>query len=258
MDKKLLQSLKLEQQFQFKGFDFSHLRHRMQDEPLPWSYVSSVIKAIRAAKAPVMLDIGTGGGEILSEMRPLPKKTFATESYKPNIKVARDKLAPLGVKVIVTKSEDELPFPDSYFDLVIDRHSAFKSKEVSRVLKKGGLFITQQVASNSNCYMQDLLGMKDVPWTKKDSLKFYTDELKRAKMKVIKAVEAYPKTRFYDTAAIVYYLKGVPWVIPDFSIKKYAKALERIDNKIDKKGYVEVGGHSVFFIAKKPEPSRPA
>lgn len=252
MDKNLLKSLKIERRFQFKGFDFSHLRYRMESELLPWSYVSSAIKAIRAAPSQTMLDMGTGGGEILSLMQPLPKRTFATEGYKPNIKVAKERLEPLGVKVVPTKREGKLPFADNYFDLVINRHTYSESKEVFRVLKKGGLFITQQVASNSNCYMQDLLGMKDVPWTKKDSLKFYTKALKRAKMKVIKAAEAYPKTRFYDTAAIVYYLKGVPWVIPDFSIEKYAKALERIDKIINRNGYVEVSEHRVFFIAKKP------
>jgi SAM-dependent methyltransferase len=252
MDKGLLRSLKTEQRFPFEGFDFSHLRFRLDDAPLPWSYVSAVIKEIRTAKPKTMVDMGTGGGEILSQMRPLPKKTFATESYKPQIKIARKRLEPLGVKVVLTKREEDLPFENDYFDLVINRHCSWVSREVSRVLKKGGMFITQGVGGNNNLELMKLLGTTNGWRGKKDSLGYCVGALKEADMEILKATEAYPKSRLYDAAALVYLLKGVPWVIPDFSIERYGKALSCIDAMIEKDGYVEFWQQKTFIIARKP------
>lgn len=253
MDKALLRSLKIEQRFKFKGFDFAHLAYRKSDEPLPWSYVSCAIEEIRTTKPQVMVDMGTGGGEILSQMQPLPKTTFATESYKPNIKIAKEKLEPLGVKVVPAKSEDDLSaFEDGYFDLVINRHSSFNCNEIFRVLKSGGKFITQQVGGNNDVELMKLLGTKKGWKGLDDSLGAAVKNLKAAGMKVIKATEAYPKSRVYDAGALVYYLKAIPWSIPDFSIVRYARALSRIDSIIKRKGYVEFWQQRTFLIAKKP------
>ncbi len=54
------------------GWDFSYLSRteRMTSEPLPWSYGSLVIAAMAGAGS--MLDMGTGGGEFLSALRPFP------------------------------------------------------------------------------------------------------------------------------------------------------------------------------------------
>ncbi len=81
------------------GWDFSYLSRteRMTSEPLPWSYGSLVIAAM--AEAGSMLDMGTGGGEFLSALRPLPPDTHATEGWAPNIPVARERLEPLGIAV---------------------------------------------------------------------------------------------------------------------------------------------------------------
>lgn len=48
----------------FSGWDFSYLRGRYSSEAIPWDYLSLVRKAI--AESESMLDIGTGGGEILA------------------------------------------------------------------------------------------------------------------------------------------------------------------------------------------------
>ena len=50
--------------------------------------------------AATMLDMGTGGGEFLFSLHPLPKTVYATEGYKPNVPIARQRLEPLGVKVV--------------------------------------------------------------------------------------------------------------------------------------------------------------
>src|SRR3954451_17827110 len=117
-----------------EGWDFSYLlrTERMTSEQLPWSYGSLVIAAMADGRS--MLDMGTGGGEFLSALRPLPPDTQATEGWAPNIPIARERLEPLGSAGRRFASQDDpLPFPDDSFDLIINRHEFYDSAEVLRV-----------------------------------------------------------------------------------------------------------------------------
>jgi hypothetical protein len=42
----------------FSGWDFSYLKGKMEEDPLPWDYRSIISKAINESKC--MLDMGTG------------------------------------------------------------------------------------------------------------------------------------------------------------------------------------------------------
>ena len=59
------------------------------------------------------------------------------------------------------------------------------------------------------------------------------------------------KTRFYDIGAIVFYLKAVPWQVPDFTAEKYFNRLKEIDNLIQKEGYIDFTCHRFLIIAGK-------
>jgi hypothetical protein len=52
-----------------------------------------------------------------------------------------------------------LPFRDSAFDLVIDRHEAYLGAEVFRILRPGRRFITQQCGGTNFLELNDLLGI---------------------------------------------------------------------------------------------------
>ena len=119
----------------FTGWDFSYINDRIVNDMLLWSYTSKIIPLIR--KSTSLLDMGTGGGEFLSTLIPLPKKTRATEAYAPNLSIAKKNLEPLGVKVHFLADERKLPFETSEFDLIINRHEFYDPNEVFRVLKMG-------------------------------------------------------------------------------------------------------------------------
>ena len=70
----------------------------MATEPLPWSYASKVLPIMRRVRS--MLDMGTGGGELLSFLRPFPKNTIATEMYEKSYPIAENRLEPLGINII--------------------------------------------------------------------------------------------------------------------------------------------------------------
>jgi len=79
-----------------KGWDFSWLTGRVDRDDLPWDYASLAREAL--SNATRVLDIDTGGGEVLASLAPLPA-AIATEPHPPNVPLATARLAPLGVDV---------------------------------------------------------------------------------------------------------------------------------------------------------------
>ena len=71
------------------GWNFSYLYGRSVEEELSWSYKGIVQEA--KAQVTSLLDMGTGGGEFLSSLAPLPQDTCATEGYGPDVAVAQRK-----------------------------------------------------------------------------------------------------------------------------------------------------------------------
>ena len=82
----------------FSGWDFSWLNGRYHEDPPSWNYRDVVLRHL-ARGVRSLLDMGTGGGEFLSGLAPLPEDTCATEAYAPNVPIARARLEPLGVQV---------------------------------------------------------------------------------------------------------------------------------------------------------------
>lgn len=246
----------------FSGWDFAYLEHRRVDIHTghPWDYSATVLAAIHGAES--MLDMGTGGGERLAsfaESQSLPPRTCATEGYAPNVPVARQRLAPLGVTVYESDDDHHLPFADEQFDLIINRHASYAPREVLRILKPGHRFITQQVGDQTNRRLHELLDYRPkdtfypgVQQKRTWNLAYAVHELEDAGWRVVEQQEEMYPTRYFDVGAIVYYLKAISWEIPDFSVEKYFDKLLAMDQLIKRDGYVDVLFHQFFIVAQKP------
>jgi len=233
----------------FAGWDFSYLAKRrvMLRTQDSWDYTGSVVAAISHAHS--LLDMDTGGGEFLAALPRCPPWTRATEGYGPNVPVARQRLAPLGVEVIEVHDVTRLPFADGQFDVVTNRHGAYEPHEVRRVLAIDGIFITQQVGSQTNRRLHELLD--DATHAGDGSLAVAVRDLETAGFRITEQREVFPITRFYDVGAIVYYLKAVSWEIPDFSVDRYFDKLVEIHTLIQSDGYVDVPFHQFFVRAQR-------
>ncbi len=231
------------------GWNFPYNKERYVTAPLTWSYRSIVLLYIRKAKS--LLDMGTGGGEHLSELIPLPRHTCATEGYEPNLPVATKKLEPLGVKVFQCEKDEDLPFKDEEFELIINRHESYSPKEVYRILESGGYFITQQVGARNNDLLRKLILGDEKPecveWNAVSAVK----ELEKAGFIVLEYKEHYPLTRIFDVGAVVYHLINIKWEVPGFSIKKHKTQLRYIHEIIEKQGYLDLYDHRFFIKAQK-------
>jgi len=236
----LLKQWKNEERALFKGWDFSYLKNRTTSDKLPWNYEKIAKKLVQKSRA--VLDMGTGGGELFSSFGPFPGRAVAIENYPPNVKEARKKLKPLGVKVIKANEAKKLPFKNEEFDLVLNRHSAFHAKEVFRILRKNGIFFTQQVDGTDLTDLADeFKAKKQWPfWT----LEYAKDKLIKAGFKIEKATKWSGKKEFKDVGAIVYFLKAVPWTVKGFNVDKYLSNLQKLQKKLD-------SGQKLIFTIKR-------
>jgi Methyltransferase domain len=91
-----------------------------------------------------VLDMGTGGGERFGELLTgFGGRAVATEEWHVNAPIAAAYLRPLGCHLVRGQSV-VLPFRDGSFDLVLNRHEDLDPDQVARVLKRGGIVLTQQ------------------------------------------------------------------------------------------------------------------
>jgi SAM-dependent methyltransferase len=235
---------------EFIGWDFSWLNARTRETALPWDYRAIVRQRMHTAAA--LLDIGTGGGEVLASLAPLPPDTWATETYPPSAAVARIRLGPLGAQVVeVADSSQQLPFPDARFDLLIDRHAGFAAREVYRVLRPGGRFITQQVGGQ-NCMDLNRF-FQEVPYFIYADTTLARDvrQLEEAGFHTLDQREAFPTLTFLDIGGLVFHLKVISFQIEDFSVEKYREKLYQIHQIIARDGGYSVKEHRYWIEAEK-------
>ena len=192
----------------------------------------------------------TGGGEIFSSLRPFPKHAVAYEGYKPNVSIARKRLTPLGVKVVECRNLKRLSFKNQEFDLVLNRHGAINAKEIYRILKKGGIFFTQQVTGSDDS--QDLVKEFGAKRRFSDiNLERYTKELKEAGFKIKSSKKWNSKKIFKDVGAVVYYLKAIPWIVKGFSVKNNLKDLKKLQKKLEKNKELKFETARFMIVAEK-------
>jgi SAM-dependent methyltransferase len=235
---------------ELRGWDFTWLHAHTRSSQLPWDYRQIVLEHMKEVHS--LLDTGTGGGEFLASLAPLPPDTHAAEGYAPNVPAARRRLEPLGVKIAdVTGDDEHLPYPDRSFDLVIDRHNGCEPAEVYRVLRPGGLYITQQVGGENCMDLNRFLQEQPVYPYAHVQLDAHVRQLQEAGFTILRAEEAFPEWTFLDTAGVVYNLKVVPWQIEDFSVEKYRDALYRLHQQIEKDGGFTVREHRYLIVAEK-------
>ena len=93
----------------FSGWDFSPIETRWRRGSPPWDYAGLLREKIRVVSS--MVDLGTGGGEFLASLAPLPRVTYATEGYLVNLPIASRRLTPMGVSVLPIGLDLHIPLP---------------------------------------------------------------------------------------------------------------------------------------------------
>lgn len=251
MDREALKRFWLnEEQQNFRGWDFSYIEGRWEEETLPWNYKEIVHTHLKPNME--LLDMGTGGGEFLFSLGHPYDRTSVTEAWPPNIELCNDTLAPLGIRVEGTEENAPLPFEDESFDIIINRHESYNLDEVWRVLRTGGVFITQQVGGKNNADMTSRL----IPGFEVSYSDFTLQkELMRVEatgFQVMSSDEYYPILKFMDIGALVYFAKIIEWEFPEFSVEKCLDTLYKLESERLEKGYVTSKEHRFIMMMCKP------
>lgn len=188
------------------GWDFSHIAGRYTEETdLPWDYQRIVLEHLKPEMK--LLDIDTGGGEFLLSLHHPYENTSAAEAYPPNVQLCKQTLLPLGIDFRAGDGKDALPFDDSAFDIVINRHGDFNVQELRRILKPGGLFITEQVgAENDRELVELLLGKTDHPFPEQ-YLEIACRQFSAAGFELLDAQECFRPIKFFDIGALVWFAR---------------------------------------------------
>lgn len=232
----------------FSGWDFSCLESRWHREPLRWDY-KDIVKA-HLHPADQLLDIGTGGGEFLLSLGHPYEKTSATEAWQPNIQLCMKTLLPLGIRLYPVQSGTLLPIADDSFDIVINRHESYDLVEVSRILKRGGMFITQQVGGENCASFAKRLNNSTEPSLYNDfSLSSEKPRFLEHGFEVQYSDESYPELRFFDVGAVVFWAKIIKWSFPGFSVESNFAQLCSIQDELAQNGFISVIEHRFILVA---------
>ena len=250
-ENELIQAWKAEEEIaHIHGWDFSHIDGRyMEGTDFPWDYRQVIREYLTPKKK--LLDIDTGGGEFLLSLGHPYENTAATENYLPNVQLCKETLLPLGINFRQADGKDKLPFEDARFDVVINRHGDFNPREIYRVLKAGGVFISQQVGAENDRELVDILcGELPLPFPEQ-----YADKVAAAfqneGFSILRQEECFTPIRFYDVGALTWFARVLPWEFTGFSVDTHIQNLMKAQHILENEGYIEGKTHRFLIVTQK-------
>ena len=203
-----------------QGWDFSHLKGRYEEENrLPWDYEAIIRSALKDEMK--LLDYDTGGGEFLLSLHHPYENT------------------------------SHIPFDDESFDIIINRHGDFYPPEIGRLLKPGGLFITQQVGSDNDRELVEMvLPDAEKPFSHAN-LREQRSGFSDAGFEILQAEEAFGPIAFYDVGAFVWFARIIEWEFPGFSVDRCFERLLQLQKTVERDGKIVGTTHRYLIVARK-------
>jgi len=232
------------------GWDFSHIEGRYtEQEDLPWDYRETILRHLTPEMK--LLDIDTGGGEFLRSLGHPYENTAATEGYPPNVALCKEMLLPLGIDFRSGDGKETLPFEDNHFDMVINRHGDFYAEDIYRILKPGGLFITQQVGAENDRELVELLcGKTELPFPEQ-YLSLASRKFRDAGFAILEENECFRPIQFFDVGALVWFARIIQWEFPNFAVDTHLDRLLSAQSILEKNRCIEGQIHRFLIVAQK-------
>jgi len=161
-----------------------------------------------------MIDVGTGGGEVFSAVaRP---NDVALDFKAEMLEVAREHLP----CHLVMGDQRALPFVTHSFDVVADRHVGVDPREVLRVLRPRGRYVTQRPGdricqnifdafgwgTNGEFWRREAEAADEPFWGYEECAGFYAD----AGCEIVRHEEAYVDYEFLNEESLAFWLRNAP------------------------------------------------
>ena len=123
---------------------------------------------------------------------------------------------------------------------------------MKRILKPGGIFITEQVGEKNDRELVQLLlplcPLSFPGWNLKNCVK---DFVKHG-FQILKQEEAFRPIIFYDIAALVWFARVIEWEFVNFTVDGCFEQLCNAQQILENKGFVEGEIHRFLIAAQKP------
>ncbi|HWD53602.1 MAG TPA: class I SAM-dependent methyltransferase [Acidimicrobiales bacterium] len=234
-----------------EGWDFSWFEGRATEERPPWGYAR--LMADRMTRVESALDIETGGGEVLATVSGPPTLLVATESWPPNVAVARANLDALGAHVVAVADAPTLPFVADAFELAVSRHPVVVLwDEIARVLQPGGTYLSQQIGPGTNREVTDFM-MGPQPVNEARRPERVQAAAETAGFEVVDLRACALRVEFFDVAAVVHFLRKVHWTVPGFTPEKYGDRLRALHARIESEGVFVSTAQRLLVETRKPD-----
>ena len=231
---------------EIKGWELEYAPEPLAEGP-PWDYEQLAREC--CAEAASLLDLGTGGGEVLSRvLSGSAARAVASEAWHVNAPVAARRLA--GRARVVRASSGARAGQRARFDLVLSRHEEIGPSEVARVLAPGGRLLTQQVVHDLWHELREVFpDMTRFP----DHYREYRDGLRDQGFHVEQAREFRRPVRFRELGHLVYHLVAAPWTIPGFGLESHRDGLAELARRArDGGGIVLTEGFYILQARRLP------
>jgi SAM-dependent methyltransferase len=235
---------------ELSGWDFSRVRD--EREPMPWDYVDVARRNLTATDE--VLDIGTGGGERFLSLAPDFRRGTGADISPEMIRQARKNAESQGVDTIEWLVADghRLAFAGGQFDVVLNRHCRVYPAETVRVLRRGGTFITQQVASRNTLNILAAFG-----WTPQSlgegwfqPVEELAGEFQRLGCRIVAQGDYNVRYWFLDVESLLFWLKAVPLPEP-FDLEVHWQGVRRIIEEYGSERGVETNEHRELLIVER-------
>ena len=209
------------------GWDFSNIKCKMVDNSA-FQYFDEINKE---SEGKIILDIGTGGGEKILNNIKNARLIIGTDFSKEMINRAKENSKERKDAMFFEMDSNEIKFPNNFFDIVCARHTPFNSNEVFRVLKSGGVLISEQIDEDDCIELKKIFGRgqgfeKTIKQREQDKLDLIKIQAKDIQFYDIEQDE------YYETEEDLLFLLNNTPIIPDFG--KMEKDYEKFNIYVEK------------------------
>jgi len=234
------------------GWDFSAVRS--ERDPVPWHYLDVARSYLRPDSR--VLDLGTGGGERFLALADGFGQGVGVDIDPEMIKTAEASAPPdLQGKVSFSVMDaTRLDFADGSFDVVLNRHCSVFAGEIMRVLKPGGVFITQQVGDRNTYNICNVFGVGvagEHPPQRIGGPSGLEGLFKNTGCRTLALGEYDVPYFFSDVESLIFWLKALPMPHDFAPARHLAQVNEILDRFMTPRG-IETNDHRLLLIVRKP------
>ncbi len=215
---------------EIRGWDWSCVR--ASRDPTPFDYVEIVRGFVKPGDR--VLDVGTGGAEVFIGLGLPTAARVALDHQFRMARVAQERITVSAESIHVAVADTlALPFPASSLDRVLCRHATTHPSEIARVLRPGGIFITQQVGARNTQSVFDAFGwgsnweqFSDDPIPPRDRHQIAA-EFEALDCRTLRTDEHEVGYVFADLESLVFFLKSAP--VPElFDPARHVAGINRL------------------------------